>query len=114
MIDRRVFLSALSGGLLAAPLAADAQQAGKVYRVGYMGVVSRQSAEPLVLIFQRGGISSSNGAGPTGRWSGFLASRRSWPSSTWTSSLRHSRTLIPIVHVVAGDPLADGLVTISG
>jgi putative ABC transport system substrate-binding protein len=34
MMDRRAFLSALSGSLLAAPLAAVAQQAGKVYRIG--------------------------------------------------------------------------------
>ena len=33
-MDRRTFLGALASGLLAAPLAAEAQQAGKVYRVG--------------------------------------------------------------------------------
>ncbi len=35
-MKRRGFLSALSAGLLAAPLAAEAQQAGKVYRVGWL------------------------------------------------------------------------------
>ena len=35
-MNRRVFLSALSGSLLAAPLAAEAQPAGKVYRMGYL------------------------------------------------------------------------------
>jgi len=35
-MDRRAFLSALSGSFLAAPLAAEAQQAGKVYRIGYL------------------------------------------------------------------------------
>ena len=34
MISRRAFLSTVAGGLLAAPLAAEGQQAGKVYRVG--------------------------------------------------------------------------------
>jgi putative ABC transport system substrate-binding protein len=40
-MDRRAFLGALASGLLAAPLAVEAQQAGKVYRVGYLetGVV---------------------------------------------------------------------------
>jgi hypothetical protein len=34
MISRRAFIGGLAGGLLAAPLAAEAQPAGKVYRVG--------------------------------------------------------------------------------
>jgi putative ABC transport system substrate-binding protein len=33
-VDRRAFLATLTGGLLAAPLAARAQEAGKVHRVG--------------------------------------------------------------------------------
>ena len=36
MVNRRAFLSALSGGLLAAPLAVEAQQAGKVPVVGVL------------------------------------------------------------------------------
>jgi putative ABC transport system substrate-binding protein len=36
MMNRRAFLTALSGGLLAAPLAAEAQQAAKVARIGYL------------------------------------------------------------------------------
>jgi putative ABC transport system substrate-binding protein len=36
-VDRRTFLSALSGSLLAAPLAAQGQTPGKVYRVGFLG-----------------------------------------------------------------------------
>ena len=35
-MNRRVFLSALGGGLLAPPLAAEAQQAGKVYHIGFL------------------------------------------------------------------------------
>ncbi len=37
MMNRRTFLCGLTLGTLAAPLAADGQQAGKVYRVGYLG-----------------------------------------------------------------------------
>jgi putative ABC transport system substrate-binding protein len=33
-VDRRVFMGTLAGGLLAAPLAAQAQQVGKMYRIG--------------------------------------------------------------------------------
>ena len=36
MISRRVFISMMAGGLLAAPLAAEAQPAGKVWRIGYL------------------------------------------------------------------------------
>jgi putative ABC transport system substrate-binding protein len=36
MMDRRTFLGTLTGGLLAAPLAATAQPAGKVYRIGLL------------------------------------------------------------------------------
>jgi len=37
-MDRRTFLGTLAGGLLAVPLAAEAQPAGKVYRIGLLGV----------------------------------------------------------------------------
>jgi len=36
MIDRRTFVGAVAGGLLVAPLAARAQQVGKVYRIGIL------------------------------------------------------------------------------
>jgi hypothetical protein len=36
MMERRTFLVMISGGLLAAPLAAKAQQTGKVYRIGVL------------------------------------------------------------------------------
>ena len=35
-MDRRAFLGVIAGGLLAAPLAVEAQPAGKVYRVGIL------------------------------------------------------------------------------
>jgi putative ABC transport system substrate-binding protein len=38
MTTRRVFLGTLAGGLLAAPLAGEAQQPGKVWRIGFLGV----------------------------------------------------------------------------
>ena len=36
VIERRRFMAVMTGGLLAAPLAAEAQQAGKVYRIGLL------------------------------------------------------------------------------
>ena len=36
-VSRRIFLATVTGGVLAGPLAARAQQAGKVYRIGFLG-----------------------------------------------------------------------------
>ncbi len=36
MMDRRAFMSTLGAGLLAAPLGVEAQQAGKVWRIGFL------------------------------------------------------------------------------
>ena len=36
LVDRRAFLGIVAGSLLAAPLVAEAQQAGKVYRIGLL------------------------------------------------------------------------------
>jgi putative ABC transport system substrate-binding protein len=36
-VDRRAFVRSVALGLLAAPLAAEAQQAGKVWRIGFLG-----------------------------------------------------------------------------
>jgi putative ABC transport system substrate-binding protein len=46
-MDRRVFLSALSGGLLAAPLAAEAQKSERKARVGILNLGSAPSPEEL-------------------------------------------------------------------
>jgi putative ABC transport system substrate-binding protein len=45
MIDRRTFLAGTGAVLLAAPLAAEAQQAGRLYKIGYLG---GSSAAPMV------------------------------------------------------------------
>jgi len=43
-VERRAFLGTLAGGLLAAPLAAEGQPAGKVYRVGFLATVENPRA----------------------------------------------------------------------
>jgi putative tryptophan/tyrosine transport system substrate-binding protein len=43
-MDRRVFIGTLTGGLLVAPLGAEAQQAGKVYRIGWLAITPRTSS----------------------------------------------------------------------
>ena len=47
MTYRRKFIGTLTGDLLAAPLAAEAQHAGKVYRVGIL-TNKRQAAKRCV------------------------------------------------------------------
>jgi putative ABC transport system substrate-binding protein len=42
-VDRRAFIGTLAGGLLAAPLAAEAQQAGKVWRIGLLSYAASDS-----------------------------------------------------------------------
>ncbi len=46
-MDRRAFLGTLAGSLLAAPLAVEAQQAGKVPRVGYLAPGSYSDSQAL-------------------------------------------------------------------
>ena len=129
MMDRRIFL-ATAAGFLAAPRATEGPLAGKVYRVGYMSVVSRQSAEPLMVIFLRalrdlGWIEGRNllvewrwADGKVERLSGFAAELAKLnvdlivaPQSDSALAAKRATRTIPIVHVVAGDPVADGLVT---
>jgi putative ABC transport system substrate-binding protein len=55
-MDRRTFLGALTGSLLAAPLAVEAQPAGKMYRVGLISAATPVSevADPPVRAFVQG------------------------------------------------------------
>jgi hypothetical protein len=45
-MDRRTFISGVTLGFLTAPLAAEAQQAGKVARIGYLVTGSLEALEP--------------------------------------------------------------------
>ncbi len=54
MISRRVFLGTMAGGLLAAPLAAEAQQAVKIPRIGYLGPTYAAGGKHLLDAFREG------------------------------------------------------------
>jgi len=54
VIERRTFMALISGGFLAAPLAAEAQQAGKVSRIGFLGLASASSFGKQVEAFRAG------------------------------------------------------------
>ena len=53
-MKRRTFISGITSGLLAAPLAAGAQQAGKVPRIGYLSVFSSSNPDPPSEAFWKG------------------------------------------------------------
>jgi putative ABC transport system substrate-binding protein len=54
MLDRRTFLAGTGAVLLTAPLAAEGQQASKVYRVGYLGNSSASLEPDLVEALRQG------------------------------------------------------------
>src|SRR5215469_15552274 len=53
-MERRRFMAMLAGGLLAAPLAAEAQQRGQVPRIGYLGTSSASLEPELVKALRQG------------------------------------------------------------
>jgi putative tryptophan/tyrosine transport system substrate-binding protein len=56
VMERRTFLALVTGSLLAAPLAAEAQQPGKVYRVGILGNKASDSNETRLWQAFRAGL----------------------------------------------------------
>ncbi len=126
VVDRRRFISTLAGGLLAAPLAAGAQHAGKTWRIGFLS----SSVSPTGLKFLREGFSDLGYA--EGR--NMVIETRSadlklerlpdlavelvrlrvdviMTSSTPAAQAAKAATAtIPIVMVTGGDPVGSGLV----
>ena len=125
-MERRTFMALVLGGLLAAPLSAEAQ-AGKVYRVGYMGATT-----PLPHIWEsfltelraRGWIEGRNiiferrfSEGKHERLPDLAAELVRLnvdvivTSTTLpTLSAKNATTTIPIVMAAVGDPVGAGLV----
>jgi ABC-type uncharacterized transport system substrate-binding protein len=131
-MDRRVFLGAVAG-LLVAPLAARAQPAGKVPRIGWLGGPSRESAEPFVREFQRGlkdlGWVEGQNIVIEWRFGGGRAEQLPdlaaelvrlrvelimAPSTPTMFAARNATTTIPIVTVAGGDPAELGIVASLG
>jgi putative tryptophan/tyrosine transport system substrate-binding protein len=53
-MERRRFIEVIAGGLLAAPLAASAQQAGKVPRIGFLGTTFPSDVSARLDVFRQG------------------------------------------------------------
>jgi putative ABC transport system substrate-binding protein len=54
VISRRTLLTAFAGGILAVPVSVEAQPAGKVYRIAYLGNSSAALESELVAAFRQG------------------------------------------------------------
>jgi len=129
VIHRRTFLGTLTGGLLAAPLAAEAQQAGKVPRIGYLAVnpaanphlheAFRQGLRDLGYVEGRNVVIEYREAeGKPERLPALAAELVALkvdvlvaqPTVSALAAKQATRT-IPIVFPVVADPVTSGLVT---
>ena len=125
MITRRAFVGTLAGGLLAAPLVAEAQQAAKVPRIGFLANVRSPGTEG----FQRGlrELGYVEGKNIIVEWR--LAEGRLErlpelaaelvrlkvdvivaPADPYVEAARKATTTIPIVFALVADPVGRGFV----
>jgi len=129
-VERRVFLGAVTGGLLASPLAAEAQQAGRLPRLGYLGA-SSPTLEPEILeAFRQGlrdlGYVEGQSIAIEYRWAeghddrlpelatelvGLKVDVIVTTGTPGTLAAKRATQTIPIVMTATGDPLRSGLVT---
>jgi len=128
VIDRRAFLGTLTGGLLAAPLAAVAQQAGKVPRIGVLSPAPRQGSLgfPALLEglrdlgYEEGKNIVFEYRWPEGQRADLAAAAAALvhlkvdaivtADPPTTVAAKHATSEIPIVFAVSPDPVGQGLV----
>jgi putative tryptophan/tyrosine transport system substrate-binding protein len=126
MTSRRTFLATVTGGLLAAPLVASAQQAGKVYRVGF--VWDSPTVWPHALEAFRQGLRDLGWVEGQNiiveyRWAEGRFERLPSlmeelirlkvdliiaPTSIYTGAAKRATSTIPIVFVSHADPIGSG------
>jgi putative tryptophan/tyrosine transport system substrate-binding protein len=136
-VDRRRFLVTSLAGALAAPLAAEAQPAGKIYRIGYLSPSSPSDPERLASPFgERGLAAFRQGLRALGYVEGQnIAIENRWAEGRFerlpdlaaelvrlkvdvivsvvtqaSLAAKNATRTIPIVMVAVGDPLGSGLV----
>ena len=133
MMDRRTFLAGTSAVLLAAPLVAEGQTAGKVWRIGWLGVTSPPSPDAgweafIAGLRERGYVEGQNivlerrySEGREDRFPGFAAELVQMKvdvivvASTQAARAAKAATAsIPIVLVGILDPERTGLVASLG
>jgi len=127
MMNRRRLLQAVSASLLASPIAGEAQQAGKVRRVGILsgGAPGSGSVRVLLEALRDVGLAEGRGAvfdiryteGRTDRFAGFAAELVNLrvdiliaASTPGAIAAKHATSTIPIVMVAVSDPVGSQLV----
>jgi putative ABC transport system substrate-binding protein len=127
-MDRRAFITMVGGSILAAPLAMEAQQAGKMYRIGWLGItptVQRQSEIFLQGLRDHGFVEGQNviiegrySEGREDRHTAFAAEFVQMKvdlivanSSAAAHAAKKATSTIPIVMLGVADPERQGLVT---
>ncbi len=127
---RRIALALLALALLAAPLAADAQPAGRVHRIRFLGATSATAYAPQIAALRAGlrelGYDEGRNTVIEYRWA--EADYRRLPElvaelirlkvdlivthgTPGSQAALQATTTIPIVMAVVGDPLETGLIT---
>ena len=130
-MKRRTFLAMVSGSLLVAPLAAEAQQAGKVWRIGVLAgspPTTPEAARPweaLMLRLRELGYVEGQNLVVERRWAEGRADRYHELAAELValkpdviiaaftpsvSAAKRATSTIPIVMAIAGDPAGTGLV----
>ena len=130
-MDRRAFIGSVAGGLLAAPLAVEAQQTGKVFRIGLLLAATEPAPEIQIGVEalrsglrDLGWVEGKNLVIET-RWAGVNPQRQrelaselkalpvaliAVPGTITIRAAREGAPGVPIVMINAGDPVGAGFV----
>ncbi len=127
-MPRRTFMALVSGGLLAAPLAAEAQTAGRIWRIGYLGPAVAAANRSEVAFRQGlrdlGYVEGSNlvfeyrsAEGKVERLPALAAELVALkvdvivaPTTPAALAAKQATRTLPIVFAAAADPVGSGLV----
>jgi len=128
-MERRTFLGVIAGGLLAAPVAAEAQPAGKVYRLGWLSD-GEEAPSPMSAAFadtlRELGYVEGRNLLVDRRYAAFNYERLPELAAALVrlnpdvivaggnlniAALKHATTTVPVVMTYAVDPVGAGLIT---
>jgi ABC-type uncharacterized transport system substrate-binding protein len=125
MISRRVFLGTMAGGLLAAPVAAEAQQARKVPHIGYLAASSAPvnkaflqglhdlgyiEGQSIILDYRFADGAHERLGGLTGELIGLKVDVIVTVGTPAAVAAKQATQTIPIVMAIVADPVGAGLV----